>query len=411
MTMLPSIHLPPTSISSVCACEGEISWSTRITSTTSCSRIRRSSSRLPFPKYAAASNPARFCVNVPTTSNPSVFASWRNSVSDASNSASLTPGRCTAATMARFGFWSISCIMVAEPISDRSIVDGKSACHPARRRARRYAHGRVLAGPRSLEDDRRGGRCGVDLARRTLPLPRNLQGQNRLPLARRGPSAGVALHHVADQAGADRMGPADVRNRRHQDAAHDARLALRGRRTQSRTDPAARQSDPRHLRRPRLLRRLVPAGPGEPGPFLREERRRHLAAQPQPLVARNRRQPDPDPRRHRRADRRAPRQFLRRHPPRPAALRYRRRALLASLLRPTGKSPQAQRQTIPLHRHTEQTNQRPERSQRSNETTATRGLRRKAEWRWSAGRQEVNVPGSSLNNNRTSQSVSDQSVL
>src|SRR5712692_7331143 len=332
MTMLRSITSQPTSISRVCACEGEISWSTRITSAASCSRMRRNSSRLPFPKYAAASNPARFCVSLPTTSKPSVFASWRNSVSDASNSTSLTLGRCTAATMARFGFWSISCIMGAEPISDRSLVDEKSTCHPARRRARWRAHGRVLAGSRSLEDDRRGERCGVHLARRTLPLPRNLQGQNRLPLGWRGLSPGVALHDVADQAGADRMGPADVRNRRHQDAAHGARLALRGRRTQSRTDPAARQSDPRHLRRPRLLRRLVPAGPGEPGPFLREERRRDLAAQPQSLVARNRRQPDADPWRHRRANRRAPQQLLRRHPARPAALRNRRRTLLASLL-------------------------------------------------------------------------------
>src|SRR5713101_985107 len=343
MTIVRSITSQPTSISRVCACEGEISWSTRMTSAASCSRMRRNSSRLPRPKY-------------------------------------------TAATMARFGFGSISCIMVAEPISDRSIADGKSACHPARRRARRYARGRVLAGPGTLDYDRRAERYGVDLARRTLPLPRNLQGQNRLPLGRRGLSAGVALHDLADQAGADRMGPADVRNRRHQDAAHGARLALRGRRTQSWTDPAARQSNPRHLRRPRLLRRLVPAGPGEPCPFLREERRRDLAAQPQSLVARNRRQPDADPRRHRRADRRAPRQFLRRHPARPAALRYRRRALLASLLRPTGESAQAQRQTIPLHRHTEQTNQRPECSQRSSETTAARGVRHEAEWRWSVGR-------------------------
>src|SRR6266699_3196625 len=303
MTMLRSITSQPTSFARLNCCEGEISWSMRITSTASCSRIRRNSSRFPVPKYAPGSNPT-----------------------------SLTLGRCTAATMARFGFWSISCIMEAEPISDRSIVDEKSACHPARRRARWRARGRVLAGSGSLEDDRRAGRRGVDLARRTLPLPRNLQGQNRLPLGRRGLSAGVALHHVADQAGADRMGPADVRNRRHQDAAHGARLALRRRRTQSRTDPAARQSDPRHLRRPRLLRRLVPAGPGEPGPFLREERRRDLAAQPQSLVARNRRQPDADPRRHRRADRRAPRQLLRRHPARPAALRYCRRTLLASLL-------------------------------------------------------------------------------
>src|SRR5260370_7974011 len=116
------------------------------------------------------------------------------------------------------------------------------------------------------------------------------------------------------------MGPADVRNRRHQDAAPRARLALRGRRRQSRTDPAARQSHPRHLRRPRLLRRLVPAGPGEPDPFLREERRRHLAAQPQPLVARNRRQPDPDPRRHPPPNRRPPPQLLPPTPPPPPPL-------------------------------------------------------------------------------------------
>src|SRR3979490_833870 len=311
MTMLRSITSQPTSFARLNCCEGEISWSIRTTSTASCSRMRRSSSRLPVPKYAPDSNAARFCVNLPTTSTPSVFASWRNSVSDASNSTSLTLGRCTAATMARFGFWSISCIMVAEPISDRSIVDEKSACHPARRGARRYARGRVLAGPGSLDDDRRGGRYGVDLARPTLPLPRNLQGQNRLPLGWRGLSAGVALHHVAHQAGADRMGPADVRNRRHQDAAHGARLALRGRRTQSRTDPATRQSDPRHLRRPRLLRGLEAAGSCGRSPFLREERRRDLAAQPQSLVARNRRQLDVDQRRHRRADRRAPRQLLR----------------------------------------------------------------------------------------------------
>ena len=83
----------------------------------------------------------------------------------------------------------------------------------------------------------------------------------------------------------------------------------------------------------------------------------------------------------------------RRHPARPAALRYRRRTLLASLLRPTGESAQAQRQTIPLHRHPEQTDQRPERSQRSSETTPARGVHHEVEWRWSVGRQEVSVPG------------------
>jgi hypothetical protein len=42
----------------------------------------------------------RFCVNVRTTSKPSVFARARSSAIDASNSTSLTSGNCTAATTA-----------------------------------------------------------------------------------------------------------------------------------------------------------------------------------------------------------------------------------------------------------------------------------------------------------------------
>ena len=61
----------------------------------------RSSSRLPDPKYAAEWKLARFCVNLPTTSYPSVFASRRSSASEASNSTSLTLGNWTATTMAR----------------------------------------------------------------------------------------------------------------------------------------------------------------------------------------------------------------------------------------------------------------------------------------------------------------------
>src|SRR6266853_1782320 len=67
MTMLRSITSQPTSFARLNCCEGEISWSMRMTSTASCSRMRRSSSRLPVPKYAPASNPARFCVNLPPT--------------------------------------------------------------------------------------------------------------------------------------------------------------------------------------------------------------------------------------------------------------------------------------------------------------------------------------------------------
>ena len=56
-------------------------------------------SGLPTPRYAALSKPVRFCTNVRVTLNPSVFASSRNSASDASNSASLTPGKCNGAAV------------------------------------------------------------------------------------------------------------------------------------------------------------------------------------------------------------------------------------------------------------------------------------------------------------------------
>jgi hypothetical protein len=61
--MVRSITSQPASFARLNACEGEISWSMRITLTPCCSRMARSSSRLPVPKYAAESNPARFCVN------------------------------------------------------------------------------------------------------------------------------------------------------------------------------------------------------------------------------------------------------------------------------------------------------------------------------------------------------------
>src|SRR5436309_8844327 len=110
--MVRSITAQPTSFSRLNAWEGEISWSMRLASAACSSRSRRSSSRLPVPKYAALSNPARFWVNLPTTSTPSVFASWRSSASEASNSRSLTLDNCTAATMARFDFWAASWVMV-----------------------------------------------------------------------------------------------------------------------------------------------------------------------------------------------------------------------------------------------------------------------------------------------------------
>ena len=107
--MVRSMTSHSTSFSRLRACEGEISWSTRMTSA-SCAMLFNSS-RLPVPKYAAWSKRARFCVKVPTTSMPSVFASWRSSVSEASNSASLADGSCTAAAIARLGLSLVSCIM------------------------------------------------------------------------------------------------------------------------------------------------------------------------------------------------------------------------------------------------------------------------------------------------------------
>ena len=56
--------------------------------------------------------------------------------------------------------------------------------------------------------------------------PSKLQGQDDLPLGRRRLPAGVSLHHLADQAGADGVGAADVRNRWHQDVADGSRLTL-----------------------------------------------------------------------------------------------------------------------------------------------------------------------------------------
>src|SRR5437870_12452112 len=130
--MLRSNTSQPTSFARLNCCEGEISWSMRMTSTASCSRMRRSSSRFPVPKYAPASNPARFCVNLPTTSYPSVFASWRSSVSDASNSTSLTLDNCTAATIAR-GFSPAACMHEAyqargQPGRAGRGWDGKGDC-------------------------------------------------------------------------------------------------------------------------------------------------------------------------------------------------------------------------------------------------------------------------------------------
>src|ERR1700682_3343689 len=92
--------------------------------------------------------------------------------------------------------------------NDRTAINPKSTRNTARRRALWRAHGRVLAGPGSFDDDRRGGRCRMDLARPTIPLSGNLQGQNRLPLGWRELSARGTFHKITNQAGADGMGAA-----------------------------------------------------------------------------------------------------------------------------------------------------------------------------------------------------------
>ena len=121
--------------------------------------------------------------------------------------------------------------------------------------------------------------------------------------------AGGAFHRRSDQAGADRMGTTDIRNRWHKNATHGSRLPLCGCRTQGQSDRAARQVDTRHLRRPGLLRRLVSTRPGPSRVLVRNQSRCDLAAQPQSVVARQslvageRRCADLDDRGHRRADR------------------------------------------------------------------------------------------------------------
>src|SRR3954449_7072410 len=139
--MVRSITSPPTSFSRLNICDGEISWSMRISSADVSSRSSRSSSRLPVPKYAVLSKPARFCVNVATASKPSVLASWRSSASEASNSRSFTLESCTAATMARF-------VMV-------SIIDATEAPHAEKHH--QYFRRQARAASAAVRADRRRG--------------------------------------------------------------------------------------------------------------------------------------------------------------------------------------------------------------------------------------------------------------
>ena len=96
------------------------------------------------------------------------------------------------------------------------------------------------------------------LARAWVPLPRPLQGADDLSLDRRRVRAGRALWRLAAEARADGLGSADVRDRRRENAADQAGLALRRCAPQGRPGRARRQASARYLRGTRLLRGLVP---------------------------------------------------------------------------------------------------------------------------------------------------------
>src|SRR5690349_215189 len=163
-----------------------------------------------------------------------------------------------------------------------------AAYSPCRRRAaRRARYGRPrlerIAGPGPLTG--RGGDAARYLAMAwpALSLSGAAEGPHDLLLGRRGLRAGVALHRFADQAGADRMGRAHLRDRRHQDAADGEAIAGRGCTREGGAGRTARQGGARYLRRAGLLRRLLPGSGRGAHPFVREEPRRAVVAHAQPV--------------------------------------------------------------------------------------------------------------------------------
>src|SRR3546814_10615491 len=102
---------------------------------------------------------------------------------------------------------------------------------------------------RAHDEPRRDRHRALAMEWARICIRRKLQGSNDLLLGRRSLRARRAVRELADQAGADRMGRADLRDRRHQDAADRAGVAIRRCAAQGWPDPAARQSRARHLRR------------------------------------------------------------------------------------------------------------------------------------------------------------------
>jgi hypothetical protein len=203
----------------------------------------------------------------------------------------------------------------------------------------------------------------LDVAGRGLSLARGVARAHRVPLRRRGLGRGLALRPCLDQARAHAVGATDVRDRRHQDAAHRAGIAIGRCPSQGRTGRSARGARARHLRWPGLLRRVLPGGGRGACAFVREERRRAVAAHLQSVVARSRCRamagtPVAGPCRCRDGHRRPGRCVGGCHPARPTPLRHRRRAVRADVLRSTGPRAAARRPTVPLHRQPESPHQR-----------------------------------------------------
>src|ERR1700677_2729041 len=136
----------------------------------------------------------------------------------------------------------------------------------------------MLARSRTDLDPRRYRAAGVELESTTVPIHRGLQGSKRLSLDRHQLRAHIALRQCTHQTGTDALGTTDVRDRRHQDAADRSRLALRRRHAQGRADRAARESDSRYLRGPRIFRRMVPERWRGTRALVRKEPGRALAA-------------------------------------------------------------------------------------------------------------------------------------
>src|SRR6185503_5781857 len=126
-----------------------------------------------------------------------------------------------------------------------------------------------------------------------------------------------------------------------------------------------------------LFRGVLPGVRRGARPVVREERRRAVAAHAQPVVARpgRQRRSSADGARRRGAGHRATRRCLVRcAAARSTALRHRRRAVLAGVLRGAGAGVASRRAAVPLHRQPEQADQRTRRAARGGAPAGTGGV-------------------------------------